>query len=238
MRPHFAHDSSPRRRHRPGFEGLETRELLSTMAFPDPAVIANSIDLLYGPNSLTPMTPTPAEVRRQTFTARWIGTYTVGPPTFSDRALTIHAYSKSGGSNQFLKGKLQLRIFPPSDPGATPNPGNPYANQVTGVAALFGQNYLQAGTLAILDLNGYPPPGADPRTLPTHLSWTYDSFSSAGPYTGPSLDFFQGTGVVDIQYIPDRHPAPGTMGSGRLIVSFQGVINTNQITSAISPVYS
>jgi hypothetical protein len=263
MRMRFRQDRSPRR-HRPECEGLEARDLLSTVpvstaslspgsaasaamvqttasgrpAFPDPAVIANSINLLYGPNSLNPRTPTPAEVKRQTFTAKFIGTYTVGPPRFNDRSMTIHAYSKDGGSNQFQMGKMQLVIFPPANPNAQPNPGDPYANQVTGIAALFTQNYLQTGGLAILDLNGLPAPGAGPLTLPTHLSWTYDSFSSAGPYTGPTLDFNQGTGVVDIRYMPDSHPQPGTMGSGRLIVAFQGVINTNQITSAISKAYN
>jgi hypothetical protein len=236
MHRQLPHDRTTRRRLRPELEGLESRELPST--FPDPAVIANSINLLYGPNSLTPRTPTPSEVQRQTFTAKWTGSYTIGPPRFSDRSMTIHAYAKSGGSSQFLKGKLQLTLFPPASPSATPNPGDPYANQVTGIAALFGQNYLQAGTLAILDLNAVTMPGIDPRTLPTHLNWTYDSFSSSGPYTGPALDFNQGAGVLDIQYIPDRHPQPGTMGSGRLIATFQGVINTNQITSAISPFYS
>jgi hypothetical protein len=260
MRPQFRQDRSPRR-HRPECEGLEARDLLSTLpvstaspspssassaamvrkltsagvpAFPNPEVIANSINLLYGPNSQTPRTPTPAEVNRQTFTAKYIGTYTVGLPRFNDRSMTIHVYSKTGGSNQFLKGKLQLVIFPPANPNAQPNPGNPYANQVTGIAAVFTQNYLQTGGMAVLDLNGLPAPGAGPFTLPTHLNWTYDSFSSSGPYTGPVLDFNQGTGIVDIQYIPDRHPQPGTMGSGRLIVAFQGVINTNQITSAIA----
>jgi hypothetical protein len=264
MRIRFRQNRSPRR-HRPECEDLEARDLLSTLlvstaslspgsaasaamvqtaastgrqAFPEPAVIANSIDLLYGPNSLTPRTPTPAEVKRQTFTAKFTGTYTVGPPRFNDRSVTIHAYSKAGGSNQFQMGKMQLVIFPPANPNAQPNPGNPYANQVTGIAAVFTHNYLQTGGLAVLDLNGLPAAGADPLTLPTHLNWTYDSFSSAGPYTGPSLDFNQGTGIVVIQYMPDRHPQPGTMGSGRLIVAFQGVINTNQITSAIAKAYN
>jgi hypothetical protein len=206
--------------------------------FPDPEVIANSINLLYGPNSLTPQTPTPAEVKRQTFVASYVGTYTVGPPRFSDRSLTIHAYSKTGGSNQFLKGKLQIVIFPPANPDAQPTPGNPYANQVTGVASLFTQNYLQTGGLLILDLNDTPTPGSDTKTLPTHLNWTYDSFASAGPYAGPTLDFFQGTGVVDIHYIPDPRPQRGTLGSGHFIASFQGVINTNQITGNISNAYN
>ena len=268
MRVKLRQSESPRRSHRPGLERLETRDVPSTtpiapasvptgqaaatalvqndttqsrtshISFPDPAVIANSINLIYGPNSLTPQTPTPAEVKRQTFVARYVGTYTVGPPRFSDRSLTIHAYSKTGGSNQFLKGKLQIVIFPPANPDAKPTPGNPYANQVTGIASFFTQNYLQTGGLLILDLNGTPAPEADPKALPTHLNWTYDPFSSAGPYAGPTLDFFQGTGVVDIHYSPDRGPQRGTLGSGRFIASFQGVINTNQITSNVSKAYN
>lgn len=268
MRVKLRQASSPPRRHHPGFERLEARDVLSTTPsaahsalpaqaaltalvqtdtaqsrtgqtlFPDPAVIANSINLIYGPNSLSPRTPTPAEVKRETFIARYVGTYTVGPPRFGDRLMTIHAYSKTGGSNQFLKGKLQIILFPPANSDAQPTPGNPYANQVTGIASLFPQNYLQTGGLLNLDLNGTPAPGSDPKSLPIHLNWTYDSFSSAGPYTGPTLDFFQGTGVVDIHYIPDPRPQRGTLGSGHFIASFQGAINTNQIISAISKAYN
>jgi hypothetical protein len=224
------------RRLRPVLEGLESRELAA--AFPDPAVIANSINLLYGPNSLTPQTPTPAEVKRQTFTAKWIGTYTVGPPRFSDRSMTIHGYATAGGSNQFLKGKLELALFPPADPNATPNPGNPYANRVTGFAVFFPQNALQTAGMGILDLTGNPAPGSSPYALPTHVNWTYDSFSSNGPYIGPSIDFFQGTGVLDIRYIPDHHPQAGTMGSGRFVIAIQGLINNSQLISSVAPVYN
>jgi hypothetical protein len=217
---------------------LATASAAGQTPFPNPAVIANSLNLLYGPNSASPRTPTPAEIKRQTFVARWVGTYTVGLPRFSDRSETIHAYSRTGGSSEFLKGKLQLVLFPPANPDATPNPGDPFANQVTGTAALFAQNYLQTGGLLVLDLSGPPAPGSSPATLPTHLTWTYDSFSSAGPFVAPALDFNQGTGVVDIQYVPDPHPLPGTLGSGRLIATFQGVINFAQIFSAVSRPYS
>lgn len=202
--------------------------------FPNPAVIASSINLLYGPNSATPRTPTPSEVKRETFTAKYIGTYTISPPRFNDRSMTIDASSKTGGSNQFLMGKLEMVIFPPANPGATPTPGNPYANQVTGIASLIPQNYLQTGGLNILDMNATPAPGSGPKALPTHLNWTYDSFASAGPYTGLTLDFYQGAGVVDIRYLPDPHPQRGTLGSGHFVAAFQGLINTSQVTSAIS----
>jgi hypothetical protein len=250
MRPQTTHDGPRRRRCRPALEGLEARDLPSTTPataspahsarFPDPAVIANSINLLYGPNSLTPQTPTPREVKRQTFTARWVGTYTVGPPRFDDRASTIRFFSKNGGSNQFLKGKMLMALYPPADAHATPTPGNPFANQVTGITTMYPQNLLQTGSTLFLDDVG-PPASAsasDPKALPTHLTWTVDSFAGAGAYVEPAIDFFQGTGVMDIKYIPDRHPLQGTMGSGRMIVSIQGVLNYSQLFSDVSPAIS
>jgi hypothetical protein len=204
----------------------------------DSAVINQAAGELYPAGSPTG-TPTLREIRRQTFTARWIGTYTIGPPRFSDRASTIHIYGVSGGSNQFLKGKFQISLFPPADPNATPTPGNPYANQTTGVAGLFNQNYLQSGGLLVLDLNAPTTAGSSLDPLPTHLTWTYDPNTSAGPYSAPAgivagSGFTAGTGTLDIQYVPSAHPQPGTMGSGTVIVSFQGLINTSEIVSAVS----
>jgi hypothetical protein len=264
MRPHDPHVR--RHRHRPLLERLEARELLSTGAsstpissrhespatgrlahvdspnglqgkrppgpFLNPQVIQQVVAKLYPPGSPTG-TPTPREIKRETFTARWIGQYTVGPPRFTDRSTTIHAYGVAGGSNQFLKGKFQLALFPPANPNATPTPGDPYANQVTGVASLFNQNYLQTGGAVVLDLNGAASPGSNP----THLTWTYDSNTSSGPYAAPA-GFTEGAGILDIQYIPDAHPLPGTSGSGKVIVTFQGLINSSQVVSAISKAYS
>jgi hypothetical protein len=206
--------------------------------FLDPRILQQAAAALYRPE-VPPGTPTTREIQRQTFTARWVGRYTIGAPRFSDRASTIHLYGVAGGSNQFLKGKFDIAIFPPSDPGATPTPGNPYANQITGVAALFGQNYLQSGSMALLDLNGAPAPGSAPDALPTQLSWTYDANTSAGPYAAPGgvapgAAFSQGAGAMQLQWTPDPHPIPGTSGSGRVIITFQGLINTSQIVSGVS----
>jgi hypothetical protein len=204
---------------------------------PSPAVIQQVVQLLYGPNSPTPMTPSPSTVRRQIFVARWEGQYAVGPPRFSDRASTIHIYGVSGGSNQFLKGKFQIAIFSPSDPHATPTPGDPYANQVTGVASLVPQNVLQSGSQLVLDLNSGTSTGAASSGLPTRLSWTYDFNASAGAYAAP-VGFLQGAGILDIKYIPDPRPLPGTMGSGKAIVTFQGLINASRLVSPVSKVIS
>jgi hypothetical protein len=236
-----------RRRYRPALEGLEPRDLMShvvpttsqtgNVRLPNPAFIQQIVQLLYGPNSQTPMTPTPATVRKQIFVARWEGQYTVGPPRFADRASTIHIFGVSGGANQFLKGKFQIVLFPPSDPSATPTPGSPYANQITGVAGLFPENILQSGSTLVLDLNGTPVPGSSPDALPTHLSWTYDFNASAGAYAAP-IGFLQGAGTLDIKWMPDARPLAGTKGSGKVIVSFQGLINGSHLVSPIAKVIS
>ena len=107
------------RRSRPLVEGLETRELMSAAPtlkagadLVNSAAIQHFANLLYGPDSPSPMTPTSRALKNQLFTAQWEGLYTVGPPRFSDRASTIHAYAVSGGSNQFLKGKLNITSKP------------------------------------------------------------------------------------------------------------------------------
>jgi hypothetical protein len=202
-------------------------------SFLDPAVIAQFANLLYGPGSPTPMTPTAQEINRQIFTGRWVAQYTVGPPRFSDRASTIHVWSKTGGSDQFLKGKLDMTLFPTADPAATPTPGNPYANQLTGVVGLFNQNLLQSSGVLVLDIAGPSSAGSGPQALPTKLTWTYDNNTSAGPYAAPA-QFTQGAGALDLKWLPDAHPLPGTMGSGKVIVTFQGLINSSQLVSGIS----
>jgi hypothetical protein len=232
---------------RPALERLEPRDLPSPNGligkrapgpFLNPKIIQQSVELLYtAPRASTPMTPTPREIKRQTFTATWEGEYTVGPPTFSDRASRIYFHSTDGGSNAFLKGKFQMQLFPPANPNATPTPGDPYANQVTGLAGLIPQNWLQTGAELVLDITSTPGLVSNPsNTLPNNLTWTYD-IASGGPFTSPAL-FTQGTGVMNIKYLPDAHPQLHTLGSGRFIVQIQGLINYSQLISSTAKAYS
>ena len=78
-----------------------------------------------------------------------------------------------------------------------------------------------------------PSSGSGSLALPTHLTWTYDFNTSAGAYAAP-VGFVQGTGTLDLKWIPDAHPLAGTMGSGKVIVTFQGLINTSQLVSPVS----
>jgi len=197
----------------------------------DPALLPGIINRLYGSNP-----PTPAEVRREAFVVKFVADYTVGPPRFSDRATTIHGVTNGDVvvSNQFQKGRAQFVLFPPADPNARPDYGNPYANQVTGQTAIFEQNFLQTGNLLILDLNG--PAGTEANGLPTRLNWSFDG-ASGGAYTGVT-GFLQGAGVVDLKYLPDANPLPGSAGSGRVLFTFQGLLNQSQIVNPIAKIYS
>lgn len=210
--------------------------------FVNPALLRQIAATLY-PASSPPGSPTPAELRRQTFTARWEGQYTIGPPRFADRASTIHLWGTSGGANQFLRGKLDAALFPPADPTATPTPGNPYANQVTGFAALFGESYLQSGSQLFLDMNGAPAAGSTPGALPHQLTWAYDVNTSGGPYAAPGgvvpgSGYTRGAGIVQFQWMPDAHPQRGTLGSGHVVITFQGLLQTSQLVSGVSKLIS
>ena len=109
--------------------------------------------------------------------------------------------------------------------------------QLTGVAGLFPQNILQSSSVLVLDLNGTPGSGSGSPALPTHLTWTYDFNTSAGAYAAP-VGFVQGAGTLDLKWIPDAHPLAGTMGSGKVIITFQGLINTSRLVSPVSKLIS
>jgi hypothetical protein len=253
MRPNQLSTASSRRKLRPAIECLESRELPSAnitsgqligkgkvQPFLDPNVITQAAAALYGPpptaQNPNPNYPTPAEIRREEFTASAIGQYTIGPATFSDRSERIYGSGRNSASNAWLKAKWQVVLYPPADPNATPNPGDPYANQVTGVVVFITQNYLQSGTGLMLDLNANVAPGSDPRALPTHGTWTYDT-NSSGAFTGP-FGFTEGTGTWTARYIADAHPKAGTEGSGTVVFEFQGLYNFSQIVSGVSKYYS
>ena len=204
--------------------------------FLNPNVIDQFANLLYGPSSPTPMTPSARELKRQTFTGSWVGEYTIGPPRFSDRASTIHAWSKTGGSNQFLKGKLDMVLFPPADPSADA----PHSRQSVRQSVNRGCRAVQpkpspvewrpctrCERLRQPDLG----PSWPARTSPPGPSRL--EHGAAGPYAAPQL-FQQGGGTINLKWIPDAHPLPGSMGSGKVIVAFQGLINSSQIVSPIS----
>lgn len=238
------------RRMRPMIEGLEGRDLPSSLgpALPGrhyPALhVQRFVPILYPPG--TPQ-PTADEVKRESFTARAVGDYTLGPGRFSTQSLTIRGYGKSATSNFSSVTRFQFLIFEPSTPGG----------QVTGALHLLSASFLASGSYLILDFSG--PTGTEVHGLPTHLYWVHDGSSgtmftgagsgipafgnfpgnylnSNGTLTSPlaigaaptSVDNWNmGLGDARFQFIPSAHPRPGTLGSGKVIMVLSGLLNAS-----------
>jgi hypothetical protein len=216
----------------PGPEGLEARVLNSLPGLHLPAAeVQQFIPLLYPPG--TPQ-PTPQEVARESFVARSAGTYTIGPGQFANQALTIHGGGKPGNSNMSSRTRFQFVLYEPKDP----------TQPVTGAIFYVPADFLQSGSSILLDLSG--PTGTGVNGLPTHLNWIHDPdsgiiftgagtlpiFNGTAPIPGtdkttPStiVDFNLGAGVSTFKFVPDRHPLPGTLGSGKVYLITQGLLN-------------
>ena len=224
----------------------------------------------FPPGTYSVPQPTPHEkCKRQTFWIEFQGTYTVGAPRFSNQSATIHIYSdgRSVRSNQFLNGRGQLLIFPPSDPTAKPTTLDPVAGQVTGLMSVFAANVLQSGSVLFAEVTNAPgvasnAPSALDHGLPSRLEFMIDPNGvSGGIYSTPSylttpatmtnadtgqavslaggsggaVAFNQGTGLVNIRYIPEKGRHGAATQSGKVIVRVQGLINT---TGVLSPTYA
>jgi hypothetical protein len=254
MRSQAPRKRPPGRRCRPGFEGLEARDMPASHpigpALPGrhyPAAdVQQFVPILYPPG--TPQ-PTPAEVARESFVNKAIGRYTVGPGRFDTQSITIHGYGKTSSSNVLLKNHFEFFIFEPKDP----------TQPVTGVINILGQNYLQNAANLNLDLKG--PTGTEINGLPTHLYWSRDSasgtaFSGTGSalpaYSNFPANYFTsngtlvsplqqglppssvanwnlGVGDATLRFIPDKHPIAGSLGSGQVILVFRGLLNNSGV---------
>ncbi len=260
MRVHDHHDrggpSAPgRRRYQPACENLESRALLTTLApnlpgkhFPAPNV-QQFVQYLYPPG--TPQ-PTAAEVQRESFVAKGVGQYTIGPGQFDTQTITIRGYGKPMTSNISRKLHFQFVIAEPTDP----------TQAISGTINLTGGNYLQNSTDWILHLVG--PTSSEVNGLPTFLHLATDAnspSSTAFAETGGALpadanypaNYFTASGnlapppgspgslgpptsvsnwgmtlgTATFKYIPDKHPQPGSLGSGTVIVELLGLHNAS-----------
>jgi hypothetical protein len=257
---------APRRALEPACESLEHRALLSSLGpnlpgkhYPAPNV-QQFVPLLYPPG--TPQ-PTAAEVKRESFIAKGVGRYTIGPGQFNTQAVTIYGYGKPMTGNFSQRLHFQFVVFEPTDP----------SQAVDGTINLVGANYLQNSTDWILHLVG--PTTSEVNGLPTSLYVVTDSnspSSTAFAETGGALPAFSnypanyftaagnlapapGTpgslgpptsvanwgmalGSATFKYIPDRHPQAGSDGSGTVIVELAGLRNYSGAQSQFDKQYN
>jgi hypothetical protein len=154
-------------------------------------------------------TATPAEVRRQRFTAVYRGNYIIGPGDFSSQARIV-SIRGAGTANTMLHSDIQMRLAIPTDPSL----------EITGATGIFDRN-LNSNTVLGLDL-ATPGNNVDSRGRPVHInSVTLDVNASAGIY-----DEAFAQGVIDIHYYPTRNTIPGAIEQGTAVVKIFGQIYT------------
>jgi hypothetical protein len=253
MDSHAPHNRAPRWRLQPRFEDLEARHFPSVGAL-GPALpgghlpapdVQQFVPLLYPPG--TPQ-PTPAEVARESFVDRAVGRYTVGPGRFDTQALTIHGYGKSSTSNIFRRNHFQFLIFEPTDPT------QPVTGEIAfvGLNVLQNSSILDLDLLGPTgtEVNSLPthlywahdsasatPFAGTGSALPAYGNFPSNYFNAQGVPTPPTgapgnqpssvANWNLGLGDVTLKFLPDKHPVPGSLGSGTVAFIFRGLMNNS-----------
>jgi hypothetical protein len=254
-----------RRRTCPGLEGLETRALLSSrpIGAPFPGEHPPAIDVQQFVPALYPTgtpQPTPAEIQRQSFVNKAVGRYSIGPGRFDTQSLSIHGYGKKSSSNLSRVTRFQYLVFEPTDRSM---PVTGAMNIMSANITMSGANLvldLQGPTGT--EVNGLPThlfwyndlgSGATFTgtgiTFPGSGNFPGNYFNGQGAPASPPpgspgggapssvVNWNLGLGDVTFKYIPDAHPLPGTLGSGRVIVVTRGLLNGSGAQSTIDKNY-
>ncbi len=250
------------RRGRPSIEALESRDLLASHPL-GPALpgrhypaqdVQQFVPILYPPG--TPQ-PTAAEVQRESFVFKGIGHYTIGPGGFSDQAIQIHGYGKPGTSNQSRRFYFQFAIFEPSSTAPSQLVygnisfvgGNYLNNSSTLITDLVGPKGTEVDGLPthlywVSDVNqSSSGPFAETGTaFPGRANFPSNYFNAQGVPVSPLSqglppasvnDWGLSLGDASFKYVPDVHPARGSLGSGTVIVTMHGLMNNSGAQSQI-----
>ena len=213
---------------RPALEGMEARTLLSaitnllTRSQPRHAAIATQAAT--DPNALPPNPlyfppgqPTPHEMARQRFVAKFVGPFTVGAGRFTGEAQQLYLRG-SGGSSQFLHGDTQLAVITPADP----------TQPLGGSMSFFDRNINTNGSLGF-ELTANRATDLDSAGRPVHLTITQvDGNVSGGVYAGAIA-----TGTVDIRYKPSTPRSRTVFSQGTATVTVRAQLYTAGIGSIL-----
>jgi hypothetical protein len=155
-------------------------------------------------------TPKRGELKRQQFSARYVGPYSVVPGKTTTQAIQT-LIQGAGTANTMLHSDVQMRLVTPKDPSLP----------IGGVLSIFDRN-INTNTVLGLDLAA-PQSNVDRAGRPNDFTTvTTDANISAGTYVESYAQ-----GVVKIRYIPGaRRTIPGAISQGTAIVTIQAQIYT------------
>jgi hypothetical protein len=151
--------------------------------------------------------PTPRQRARQTFVARFEGTFAVGPPRFTGETQQLFLRG-AGGSNQFLHGDTQLRIITPADP----------TRPLGGVMVMFDRNINSNSTLGLHVSADRSSLDAAGRPLRLKID-QIDPNISGGAYVEGAAQ-----GTIEIRYLPNRRRSPRAFSQGNAIITVRAQV--------------
>jgi hypothetical protein len=155
---------------------------------------------------------TPAEVKRQLFTAVYRGPYIITPGAFSSQSMLV-SIRGAGTASSMLHSDIQLKLAVPTDPTL----------QTTGATVIFDRN-LNSNSALGLDL-ATPGTNVDGQGRPNRItSVTLDVNSSAGVY-----DEGYAQGVINIHYYPSSKKTRGALEQGTAVVKIFGQIYSGKL---------
>jgi hypothetical protein len=155
-------------------------------------------------------TPRPGALRREKFSARYVGPYSVVPGETTTQA-TQTLIQGAGTANTMLHSDIQMRLVTPIDS----------SQPIGGVSTIFDRN-LNTNTVLGLDLAA-PQSDVDSRGRPDEFpTVTIDANITSGTYVEGYSE-----GVISIRYIPGgRRTIPGAISQGTAIVTIHAHIYT------------
>jgi hypothetical protein len=145
--------------------------------------------------------PKPGELKRQQFTARFVGPYSVVPGR-TDTQATQTLIQGGGTSNTMLRNDIQIRIVAPKD-STLP---------ISGAGTIFDRN-INTNTALGFNLSA-PQQDVDRGRRPNYFpTATTDVNTSAGTYVESCAQ-----DVMSIRYIPSGRRTAGVLSQGTAIV--------------------
>lgn len=152
--------------------------------------------------------PKPGLLKKEQFTARFVGPYSVVPGKTTTQAIQT-LIQGAGTSNTMLHPDIQMRLVTPIDSG----------QPIGGVSSIFDRN-INTNTVLGFDLSA-PQSNVDAAGRPDHFTTvTVDSNISSGTYVEGYSQ-----GVINIRYIPGgRKTVPGALSQGTAIITIRAQI--------------
>jgi hypothetical protein len=152
-------------------------------------------------------TPKPGELKRQRFSARYEGPYSVVPGRTTTQAIQT-LIQGTGTANTMLHSDIQIRLVTPKDSSLP----------IGGVSTIFDRN-INSNTALGLDLAA-PQQDVDSGGRPNHIpTVTIDVNASSGVYVEAYA-----TGTINIHYIPSGKRTAGVLSQGTAIVTIHAQI--------------